>query len=285
MNSTSKTFSTLESEVMILLAITDVIDSIVNREVLDIGHESVTEARFKTYTHAKYFNLVLVDLLSGTDKDAPVEQRPYLQALAGICEAPHFDVIGSIQPLREAHAAFTSWLNTEIVINGMWLPSINLALPLRVKRIEVLKIAGNICKHNTLRSMQTVRSFQKVLRANKVEIAIERVMLVMEEVYQWFHRDKFIAQSNALCEFLNSIRWGVHDYLRPEFERSMVRHSDGIGYHYTYPLGIQSEYAQTCYWGLMNWIRSRPFLHRFKVRDVWKSGIDDLEIEKADPLR
>lgn len=65
-----------ETEVVILLAIYELIDSIVRKGILDFSDGAETsEVRFKAGVHARYFNLVLADLLSLTDKDGPVAQR------------------------------------------------------------------------------------------------------------------------------------------------------------------------------------------------------------------
>lgn len=261
----------VETEVVMLLAIYELIDSIVHKGILDLfeGPET-TEVRFKDRVHAQYFNLVLVDLLSLTDKDGPVVKQSYVGALTKICEDPSFNVGDSILPLRGAAQTFRSWLQTTIIIPEMWLPTLSLKIDLKICRIELLKIAGNICKHNVLRSVRTMRAFQRALADSGTAVDLNHALLATSEVYDWLHRDRFLAQSNAIVEFLNNIRWGIRRYLAPEYARSKVNDPDGVGYSYTYPAEITDDFARASYWDLMNKIRSQPYLPQFRVQEFWK---------------
>ena len=234
----------------------------------------VVVCRFKAGVHAKYFNLVLVGLLSQTDRDAPVSQDSYLGALAKICEEPSFNVGNSVEKLRAATQTFREWLQATIVVPKMWLSSISLEVDLKIRHIDQLKIFGNICKHNLLRSVQTLRAFQKALAESGAIVDLNQSLLAMDDVYEWLHTHKFFAQSNAIIEFLNNIRWGIRDYLAPEYVRSKLNHADGVGYAYTYPMDVTDEFARNGYWELMNKIRGQPYLPRFRVREFWKDEVD-----------
>jgi hypothetical protein len=265
----------VETEVIVLLAIYELIDSIVHMGIFDLFEGAETsEVRFKDGVHARYFNLVLVDLLSLTDKDGPVVQRSYIGALAEICEDPSFNVGDSILPLRGAAQAFRSWLQATIIIPKMWLPTLSLEIDLKIRRIELLKISGNICKHNILRSVQTMRAFQKALANSGAAVDLNHALLATSEAYDWLHADKFFAQSSAIAEFLNNIRWGIRDYLAPEYARSKVNEPEGVGYSYTYPAEVRDDFAQASYWDLMNKLRAQPYLPRFRVRQFWKGDVD-----------
>jgi hypothetical protein len=267
--------NTIETEAVMLLAVYELIDSMANRALLDIFEGPIAEIRFKDWIHARFFNLMLVDLLSPTDKDAPVSRKTYLESLNFICESPCFDRNNSVGSLKQSVTNFRSWLNESITIKKMWLPTISLEIDLKIKRIDLLKISGNICKHNLLRSVQTMRSFQKVLAENEATIDDKSALLLMDEVYEWFHTDKFMAQSNAIVEFLNNIRWGIFDYLIPEYQRSKVDEQNGIGYSFTYPTDLEDKFARVSYWELMNKVRSGPYLPRLKVDEFWKGRVDN----------
>src|ERR1700689_5542944 len=144
---TQPSLGKVETEVVVLLAIYELIDSIVHKGILDLFEGAETsEVRFKDGVHARYFNLVLVDLLSLTDKDGPVVQRSYIGALLEICEDPSFNVGNSVLPLRGFAQAARDWLQTTIIIPKMWLPTLSLEIDLKICRIDLLKISGNICK-------------------------------------------------------------------------------------------------------------------------------------------
>lgn len=80
-------------------------------------------------------------------------------------------------------------------------------------------------------------------------------------------KDVFSYHSSAIAEFLNNIRWGIYEYLRPEFLRSFTSREPGesIAYHFKYPAGSQHPIGKTLYWSLMNDVRTEPLMPRFDV--------------------
>ena len=36
-------------------------------------------------------------------------------------------------------------------------------------------------------------------------------------------------------------------------------------YHFTYPKEINNNFAKSCYWDLMNEVRSKPYINKFQV--------------------
>jgi hypothetical protein len=74
--------SNIEEEVVFLKAPKEIIDSMVNFEVLTLhGNDPDSSILFKASIHQRFFNIVLVDFLSLTDKKAPVKRSTYLEAL------------------------------------------------------------------------------------------------------------------------------------------------------------------------------------------------------------
>jgi hypothetical protein len=143
----------IEEEVVLLRAVKELIDSMVNFEVLDVlGSDPNCNILFKTMTHQRFFNIVLVDFLSRTDKRASVSQTSYLGALKSICSDPSFDVHNSVMLLAESTRAFADWLEQEVEV-ATWFPSIDTETTLKITRISFLKMCGDISKHNFLRSV------------------------------------------------------------------------------------------------------------------------------------
>lgn len=264
----------VEAETVMLLAVYELINSIANHDLLLIEEGEVTEVRFKDSVRARFFNLCLVDFLSKTDKDAPIPQSTYLEALTKIGDSPRFNGSNTIDSLKNVVADFRMWLSEKITVPKVWLPTIELELDLKIRRIDIHKIAGNVCKHNLLRGVQTMHAFRKVLQENGHEVDLNTALLLVDEVYEWLHEHKFMAQSNAIVEFLNNIRWGIYDYLRPEYLRSMVVDTNGVRYSYTYPAEVCDDFARANYWELMNMVRSPPYLPRFTVPEFWKNDVD-----------
>ncbi|MBM3713674.1 MAG: hypothetical protein FJW56_09635 [Actinobacteria bacterium] len=90
-------FTDIEIEIIYLKAVIELIDYVVNYEVVSI-YKSIegAQAIFRTMTHQKYFNIILVDFLSKSDKKITGNAKSYLKALSDISENPKFDVNNSV---------------------------------------------------------------------------------------------------------------------------------------------------------------------------------------------
>lgn len=261
------TFSDIEEEVILLKAVWELIDEMVNFEMLTLhGDDPESSILFETMTHQRFFNIVLVDFLSRTDKRAFIKQTSYLGALKKISKNPNFDVNGSVAPLSKATHEFSDWLEQEIEVHQIWMPSINTETTLRLSRLAFLKMCGNISKHNFLRSIGVAEELKEILSRSGVSVELDEALLALPDFYQWFHDDILNYLGSTIAEFLNNIRWGIYEYLQPEFHRSIVWESrDPPKPRYTYPNGVTSRLAQEYYYGIMNEVRSPPYVRRFQV--------------------
>ena len=256
----------IEEEVILLKAVKELIDSMVNFEVLAIqGFDPDCTIVFKTMTHQKFFNIVLVDFLSRTDKRASVSQTSFLGALKSICTTPRFDVRHSVALLVESTHAFADWIEQEVEVET-WFPSINTKAALKITRVCFLKMCGDISKHNFLRSVGVAEELQETLARTGVVVSLDDALLALADFYERFHSDILTYHTSTIAEFLNNIRWGIYQYLQPEFHRSIVWESgDPPKYQYTYPADVTGRFAQECYWELMNEVRNEPYFRRFQV--------------------
>ena len=255
-----------EEEVVFLKAIIDAIDSMINRQVLDLyGEDPESSILFNTSTDQRYFNILLTDFLSRTDRRAAVRQTSYLAALRAISASPAFGNGGSVGLLQQATGRFTEWLEEEIEADT-WMPSIDRQVLFKLTRITFLKMCGDLSKHNFLRAVGVAEDLQQLLAACGVDVTIEEALLAFDDFYQRFHDDILNYHGSTLAEHLNNIRWGIYEYLQPEYHRSIVWISrDPPNYRYTYPSDVQSSFAQACYWNLMNLARRKPYLRKFTV--------------------
>lgn len=262
----------IDREVVVLNAIYELIDSAVNHEVLLLGDADPTAVMFKSSTHGRYFNIVLVDLLSQTDKNGLVEPVPYLRALHEITERPAFDVDDSIGDLRICCRQFRAWLDGTFTIERVWLPSVAVKSDIQLSRLDLVKTAGNICRHNVLRAVGIAESVRHLLEENGVTVDLDQALLALSDMYEWLHTDVFIYHSSTIAEFLNSLRWGIYSYLQPQFRASIVwDDANPPRYSYTVPRGLESAYARSCYWDLMNKVRRKPYVRRFRVDPMLKN--------------
>lgn len=261
----------IEEEVILLLAVKELIDSMVNFELLEIlGSDPESEIKFHSATHQKFFNIVLVDFLSQTDPKSPVKQTSYLSALQSISDTPKFDGNGSVTSLKKTTVDFVHWLEKEIEVTT-WFPSINKKLNLKISRIEYLKMCGNISKHHYLRAVRVAGDLKKTLEKCSITITSDDALLALADFYERFHSDILNYQASTIAEFLNNIRWGIYEYLHAEYQRSIVResHEPSI-YRYTYPPQIMTDFSKQCYWQLMNEVRNPPYVRRFRVNKFLK---------------
>jgi len=252
----------IEEEIVFLKAVVDLIDTMVNATMISVeGDGSQATVMFPTATHQQLFNVLLVDFLSSTQRDGPVTSKTYLDAMQAIAATPNFSLGDSIAKLRTETLAFDTWLKAEIVVDT-WLPSLSLKLPLRLDRRDYLKMCGNLAKHNFLRSVRVAEQLRALIAKQGATITLEAAVLALDDFYERFHGDLLNYHSSSIAEFLNGIRWGVHEYLLPEFVRSrIVEEGDPA---------VISEFARDCYWNLMNDVRRSPPVRRFQITTMLK---------------
>jgi hypothetical protein len=270
-------YSPTDQEIIVLKSIWDSIDEMVNyNNFIKLSRVKDTTLMFETGTHQRLFNILLADFLTAPSpwpfnlKSPPEGVQKSLQNilfhLQKIGESPILNPVEG-RYLLEPLVSFSNWLETECSVENVWLPSINTEINITLKRIEFIKICGNIGKHNFARLSRVINDIKRILAQNGKEISLDEGYLVLEEFYEWFHDGVFAYHSSAIAEFLNNIRWGIYDYLRPEFLRSYtpVEGEDPLRYTYKYPEGNQHPTGQYMYWELMNDVRSQPYLPRFEV--------------------
>jgi hypothetical protein len=187
--------------------------------------------------------------------------------LRRVSQSPILNPAGG-DTLRSPLDAFVGWLEGECRLERVWLPSIEIESTIRVKRITFIKICGNIAKHSFARLSGNVEAICKLLESNGRPIELEQGYLALPDFYEWFHRDVFAYHSSTIAEFLNNLRWGIYDYLMPEFARSYTKDDPdphAIEYRFIYPPDCTRPVARTIYWDLMNQVRGKPYMPRFTV--------------------
>lgn len=256
----------MEQEVVYLTAVVELIGSMVNKAMFSVvGEGEHKNVWFESSTHRQFFSIALVDFLSTTDKDAPVPKTSYLNALRTIANDPSFEQLGSVAHLKQTVDNFSNWLDTEIEVDA-WLPSIDQQVVLQISRSLLLKIGGNLSKHNFLRSVGVAKELQRLLSKAGADVELHQAILAQPEIYEVFHIDVAAYHASTIAEFLNELWWGIQIYLTPEFNRSIIREYDGTGrYRYQYPAEIEHPFGESCYWNLLNQIRSGPIFERFKI--------------------
>ena len=197
--------------------------------------------------------------------------RTFLFYLRQIFEEPHLN--STADGIRQPVEAFASWLEQDSYVENVWLPSIEVAVHLTIKRITWIKICANIAKHSFARLERNVAQIVRILSQHEKEIDEGMGYTVLPEFWEWFHTHLFAYHASTIAEFLNEIRWGIFDYLQPEFKRSyhVTGYTSGAAmYEFLYPEEVTAPLARTMYWDLMNMARAKPYFPRFTVTQSLK---------------
>lgn len=263
--------STAEREAIVLMSVVELTADLVNNEMLTVySHSRGAVVQFRTGAHQRVFSILLVDLLSATDRQGPVVASPFLSSLAEIVSNPQFNIDGSVRPLSMAVESFRKWLGESPALE-FWFPSIDRTLRVTMPRVQALKLVGNLSKHDPLRAVGVARDLSEALSLSNEPVSVEEALLALGDFYRHFYTDFLAYHGSTLAEFINNIRWGIHDYLLPEFKRAFA---PVVGkepmYGYEYPTSIGNRFAREKYWDLMNSVRSRPYVPRFEVDAVFK---------------
>jgi len=241
----------------------------VNHDMIFLNHSKEgSEARFKTEYRQKIFIILLLDFLSPADKYITGRGVSYLQALAEICESPQFNINASINLLNSAVNNFSEWLDTEIDVY-VWSSNINKETTLNLSRKELIYICGNITKHSFSRLSKVLNKIQKIFLRCGETLSLEECLLALEDCYDRFFYDVISYRSSSIIEQINNIRWGIHEYLTPQYTAAITyENGNPPRYSYKYPKELNNRFARNCYWGLLNNVRSTPFVDKFKTYDV-----------------
>lgn len=279
-------YSDLEQEVIVLKAVTDMLQGMVNFSILaPITATADTNIQFASDAHAKLFNILLVDFLSPvTDSPRPFDlpRQPqqghdktadttFLFFLRRIVANP---LVGhDTKGLGQAVEDFATWLEGTTDVEGLTLPSIGLLnAPFSIQRMRWLKLCGNTAKHSFARLGKDQENLRDALAANGVTIQQGRVFPALEDFLQHFYRDLYLYHASTLVEFLNNIRWAIYDYLKlPHLisESEMVI-GDFKFPTYDPPPGVTNELTKEMWWSMMWQHQRKPYVPRFTVTATMK---------------
>ncbi|WP_146175668.1 hypothetical protein [Agrobacterium pusense] len=277
----NKNYTDLDREIIVLSAVWDLIGSMVHYGYFVKKHRlEETTLIFNTSECSRLFIIMLADFLSKPSEGtftlkfrdgAGSLAETYLGNLLDIGEAPHFQ--GDVTLLKTSAQAFANWLDDSVTVKKVWLPSIEREGAITVQRKTYLKICGTLTKHGFTRLGNTVKAIQRVLANNGTAIDEGQSYLVIPDFQDWFRDHVFIASSSIIAWHLNEIRWGLFQYLRPEFERAFIPYLLGEfeSCRFDVPAAITNPLIKSMYWDLMNSVRREPYFPRFTVqRYLWE---------------
>ena len=266
----------IEREAIVLNAVLGMIDDMVNHAIfMPLGEKKFETNLLPTTSEAlRQFGTLLRDFLS------PVTGRSGGPLPFGLPKPPNGDLatdhttlfylrligadplIGTaIEPLRETVSAFAEWLEERAFVPKVWLSNISVELDLKIKRIDFIRISGDIGKHNFLRLAGQARRIQSILAENGVTIDEGEAYLAIPDAWDWFHTHLFAFHASNIAEFLNNIRYGIRHYVAPVAKQSFVQ----IDEFFDRPNGIADRFARAQYFELMQSSLKQPNYPLFTV--------------------
>ncbi|WP_425997319.1 hypothetical protein [Caulobacter sp. DWR1-3-2b1] len=278
--STMEPFKPIEQEIIVLKAAWGLIYEMVNFEMFTPIKAGAVEVHPTDSVHQRLFNILLIDFLdkpgaetfdlikpTKSSSDDFISHLSYLQQIA---DRP---MMNTENPdlLRRPVTAFNDWLNTEFTVRDVWLSTIERKTDLTLRRVEYIKICGNIAKHGFSRLSWDVSIMRKILKRNDVAIDRDQAYMALPDFYAWFHDNIFNYHIGQIAAHLNDIRWGIYDYLAPMFAWAYMKQphpSIPDWYEYRYPPAVTRLLARSMFWDLMNDVRSEPFVPRFHIHPI-----------------
>ncbi|WP_276118378.1 hypothetical protein [Pararhizobium qamdonense] len=277
-------FTKIEQEAIILYAVLDMIDDMVNLAIFEkpIGDRD-TNLFFKDSNARSLFAILLTDFLSQPrgerNKPLPFDlprpalgarssDKTYLLYLRQVCDDPL--LASDPSGIADVINRFSDWLDGYTIVPQVWLSRISVELDIKIERMEFIKLCGNLSKHNFARLEADVRKLRRIVKNAGKDIDEGQAYTAIEDFKSWFNDDVFIYHSSTMGEFLNDLRYAIHRYLAIEYNRSRVPLPDGM-YRFTYPQGVDNPLARELYWDLLNKIRHGIYFPPFRVSSSMKT--------------
>lgn len=284
------TFTALEQEAIVLNAVMSMVDDMVNHAIFCLpgGKRENTNLLPQTSDTLRQFAILLRDFLSPVTskgqgpmpfglpkppKGSSATDNTTLFYLARVCENP---LIGTdLDFLAILVHDFTEWLEDSAFVSNVWLSNIKVEVNLTIKRIDFIRMGGDIGKHNFLRLSGQAAKLQKICGENGVTINESQAYAALPDCWDWFHTHLFAYHASTLAEFLNNIRYAIRLYVTPVAD-ARYRVTGKIDDHldmYTYdrPPEIANEFAWAQYYDLLNSTRRRPNFPPFSVTQSLKN--------------
>jgi len=262
--------SDAEREILILDAIWDLSNGLVNRHNMTIHFEEGNgDVRFSSMEAARLFSILLADLLSEPSNVIVQNTSDYLKALTEICRAPSFDLAKEIEYLSAATSSFHDWLEHGVIYYGMWMPAIWLECDIHMTRKEALKLVGNISKHNFTRLTDSASKLKRYLARTNIEITPTQAMMLLEDFEVQFYEDVFHSYRNMLASHVNNIRRGMRIYLREKCRISSARNEQGLHY-FVRPADLANDYVADVFIRLMGRVLHEDMYQEFGVAHVYR---------------
>lgn len=278
----------IEQEAIILGAVIGMVDDMVNHSIFcSLGEKRAdTNLLPQTAESLRHFGTLLRDFLSpvsgkgkgplpfGLPKpengDNAVDHTT-LYYLRQVCKKP---LIGTeIAHLARIVEEFGVWLETHAVADDVWLANIGVKVNLRIKRIDFIRMSGDIGKHNFLRLGGQANRLRSILAENGVTIDESDAYLALPDCWEWFHTHLLAYHASTIAEFLNNIRYAIRLYIAPvaNARYRATGNIDGVEmFTFERPDTIVNKFAWAQYFELLQGSLRKPNFPPFTVTPSMK---------------
>jgi hypothetical protein len=282
------TFTEIEQEAIILSAVVSMVDDMVNHSIFcPLGERREdTNLLPQTAQSLRQFGTFLRDFLSpvtgkgkgGLPFGLPKPENgdratdhTTLYYLSRICENP---LIGrDIEHLQRIVTEFGDWLEACAMVDEVWLGNIEVKVNLRIKRIDFIRMSGDIGKHNFLRLGGQANRLRTILAENGVTIDESDAYLALPDCWDWFHTHLLAFHASTIAEFLNNIRYAIRLYITPvaKSRYQATGNFDGIEiFTFGRPDAIVNKFAWAQYFDLLQGSLRQPNFPPFSVSQSFK---------------
>lgn len=282
------TFSDIEREAIIFGAVIGMVDDMVNHSIFCSVDDRRTDTNLlpQTAGSLRQFGTLLRDFLSPVtgkgkgplpfglpkpDNGDNAIDHTTLYYLRRVCENP---LIGTeIDPLRRITREFGDWLDGHAVIDDLWLGSIEVKVDLRIRRIDFIRMSGDIGKHNFLRLGGQANRLRSILAENGVTIDESQAYLALPDCWEWFHTNMLAYHASTIAEFLNNIRYAIRLYITPvaKARYQVTGNIDGNEiFTFERPVDIANKFAWGQYFDLLQGSLRKPNFPPFSVTQSMK---------------
>ncbi|CAN7350884.1 hypothetical protein [Rhizobium sp. LjRoot258] len=281
--------SEIEQEAIVLNAVIGMVDDMVNHAIFcPLGeNRQNTNLLPQTSQTLRQFGTLLRDFLSPVtgkgkgglpfglpkpENGPRTTDHTTLYYLRRVCEKP---LLGrDIHQMACIVDDFSEWLESYATVDGVWLGNIDVEVDLRIKRIDFIRMSGDIGKHNFLRLGGQANKLRTILAENGVTIDESDAYLALPDCWDWFHTHLLAYHASNIAEFLNNIRYAIRLYIDPIARAGYrpTRMVDGLQlYTFERPQEFTDKFAWAQYFSLMQSTLEKPNFPPFSVSQSFKS--------------
>jgi len=259
----------IQQEIRVLNASVELITNYVNYAICCFPEDQAKLVKTilpKDSTAKKYFYILLLEVIAGVNKEiipSKNDGENLLALLNRISTSPKLDPKSTtIGYLNESVEEFQNWLNHDFDYE-IYSANISKNLKISLTRKDALYLIGNRCKHSLLRSNSILKKLLKIYKESGTEIDPGTEVLILEDIDNWLFDDFGGYHFTKICDLSSKVYYGIIQYVRPVYDKRIVREGDGR-YSYIIPENVTQEESKFEFYELLNHSRS-PFLPKIET--------------------